>query len=115
MQNIDASGQRAHALAARAVKLVVPETATQVNLSSALKPRRLDDMKSDLWTVFNRIQESSLRGGIKYESPKYDEQGMFQGLKLNTTRAIKSIPRQVEVNQGLWDIAAEFASEVVNG
>jgi hypothetical protein len=54
--------------AREAVKLILPETAQSVDLSTALTIRRQQDSKQDLWTVYNRVQESLIRGGVKYTS-----------------------------------------------
>jgi hypothetical protein len=91
-----------------AVKLIVPENSVNVNLSSALRVRRSEDSQSDLWTVFNRLQESALRGGVKYQTETKDVNGLVT-IKNNTSRTIKSIDRQVEVNKGLWDLTEAFS------
>lgn len=96
-------------LTREAVKLIVPKNTLDVNLSSALKVRRGEDSSQDLWTVYNRIQESFLRGGVQYRSETRDENNVVS-IRNNTSRAIKSIDRQVEVNRGLWDLVENFSN-----
>lgn len=96
-------------LTREAVKLIVPQNAVNVNLNSALRVRRGDDSSQDLWTVYNRIQESLIRGGVQYQSETRDEKNIVS-IRNNTSRAIKSIDRQVDVNRGLWDLVENFSN-----
>lgn len=69
-------------------------------------PRRDADKSDDLWTVFNRAQESVLRGGVSVTRYGPD----------NTTHTAKASPirgalRQVALNEQLWGIAEEFATQ----
>ena len=95
--------------AREAVKLILPENVQTVDLSSALTIRRSQDTKQDLWTVYNRVQESLIRGGVKYTSVITNDEDKTFDVRHNTSRAIKSIDRQVQVNQGLWDLTESFA------
>lgn len=58
--------------------------------------RRADDAKDDLWSVFNRIQENVLRGGLSRRSPTG---------RLVRSRRITSIREDVRLNGALWDLA----------
>jgi hypothetical protein len=58
--------------------------------------RRADDLRDDLWSVFNRIQENVLRGGLSRRSPTG---------RLVRSRRITSIREDVRLNSGLWDLA----------
>ncbi|MDF1875207.1 DUF932 domain-containing protein [Sulfurimonas sp. SAG-AH-194-I05] len=73
----------------------------QVNHTDLLIPHRDEDTKDDLYTVLNVIQENLLRGNI---SGTNKETG-----RRFTSKEIKSISKDVEVNQGLWDIAERIA------
>ncbi len=68
-----------------------PVTATQI-----LAPRRHEDRQNDLWTVYNRIQESLLKGGLSGRTA--------QG-KRTHTRAINGIEGDVKLNRALWVMA----------
>lgn len=76
-------------------------------LSDAFEARRDADAPNDLWTVFNRIQETIMRGGIQYELPD-----TFNGRRTNRLRAVKAIKRNLDVNQRLFDLTEKFYSEV---
>jgi len=74
----------------------------QIEHSDLLVPLRDEDTSNDLYTVLNVIQENLLRGkisGINIET----------GRKF-TSKEITSISKDVDVNQGLWDIAERIAS-----
>lgn len=63
--------------------------ATGILQNNLLIARRKDDKGNNLWEVFNRTQENIIRGST--------------GL-----RRISSPVRDVELNQGLWNIAESF-------
>ena len=71
-----------------------------VDLSEVLGIRREEDKSNDLWTVFNRVQENLLDGGI-ITSTK-DSKGR---IKLNKTRKVKSIDENLRVNKMLWSLS----------
>jgi len=96
--------------ARQAVDLILPKSAESVNLESALKLRRGQDSGSSLWLTYNRIQESLLRGGVQYTTATQDDAQKIVSIRHNTSRAIKSIDRQVEVNQALWDLTSQRAA-----
>jgi hypothetical protein len=55
--------------------------------------RRREDQSNDLWTTFNRVQETAVRGGIQNGRRR--------------TRGLASIGRNVAVNRALWDLAED--------
>jgi hypothetical protein len=63
--------------------------------------RYADREDNSLWRTFNIVQENALKGGIRYY--KNDESGR---LKAHTTRAVKNIKRDVNLNQALHQLAA---------
>ena len=67
-----------------------------------LIPHREDDTNDDLYTVLNVIQENLLRGNIS--GVNKDTNRRF------TSKEITSISKDVDVNQGLWDIAERIAT-----
>jgi hypothetical protein len=73
-----------------------------VDYQDLLVPHREEDAKDNLYTVLNVIQENLLRGNI---SGVNKETG-----RRFTSREITSISKDVDVNQGLWDIAERIAS-----
>jgi hypothetical protein len=71
-----------------------------VDLSEVLGIRRAADKGTDLWTVFNRVQENMLDGGIVTSTT--DSKGR---IKLNKTRKVKSIDENLRVNKMLWSLS----------
>ncbi|EJM3432267.1 DUF945 domain-containing protein, partial [Salmonella enterica] len=71
-----------------------PVTATQI-----LTPRRYEDRKDDLWSVFNRIQENLLKGGLPGRTAKG---------KRSHTRAVNGIDGDVKLNRALWVMAEQM-------
>ena len=68
-----------------------PVTATQI-----LTPRRHEDRKDDLWSVFNRCQENLLKGGLAGRTAKG---------KRSRTRAVNGIDGDIKLNRALWVMA----------
>ncbi len=74
----------------------------EVDYNDLLVPHRAEDERDDLYTTLNVIQENMLRGNI---SGVNRETG-----RRFTSREITSIGKDVDVNQGLWNIAERIAS-----
>lgn len=86
-------------LASRAAEFILPDTSLQTDLGQLLRVRRAADESNDLWTVFNRIQENAMQGGLRYTVANADGQ-----IVNRSTRRIKSIDRNVHVNRALFDL-----------
>ncbi|ECE3294456.1 DUF945 domain-containing protein [Salmonella enterica] len=71
-----------------------PIAATQI-----LTPLRYEDRKDDLWSVFNRIQENLLKGGLPGRTAKG---------KHSHTRAVNGIDGDVKLNRALWVMAEQM-------
>ena len=69
-----------------------------------LEERRYDDQGNDLWSTFNVIQENVMKGGLC--GRKRDVNGRMRN---STTRAVKSIDRDVRLNKALWVLTEEMA------
>jgi len=78
----------------------VEKTPAPVTESQLLQARRAEDTKSDLWTVFNVVQENTIKGGLAGRSANGRRQ---------TTRAVKGISQNVQLNKALWVLADEMA------
>ena len=74
----------------------------EVDHNDLLMPHREEDQGDDLYTVLNVIQENLLRGNI---SGQNKETG-----RRFTSKEITSISKDVDVNQGLWNIAERIAN-----
>lgn len=93
--------QRAFAEAAIALRFEgltadtpAPVTADQLNTA-----RRTEDLGSDLWTTFQRVQENVMRGGLPGRTSN--------GRRLQT-RAVEAIDRSLSLNRALWTLADEM-------
>jgi hypothetical protein len=69
-----------------------------------LSIKRTDDRRNDLWTVFNRMQENIIKGGLT----GFTQDGLGRP-KRTTTRAVKSVTENVKLNKALWTLADEMA------
>jgi hypothetical protein len=86
---------------------------TQVNYD-LIRSRRIEDNASDAYTIFNRVQEALMRGGIQYQYLKQfkDDNGAVIGSKLITTHTgkISAVTSQVKLNQLAYDTALNLAA-----
>lgn len=103
MKAITLSGgeQQAFARAALVAKFGETETGTfPIVEAQVLRPQRTDDAGNDLWRVFNRTQESLVRGGVRGRATT--------GRRIRT-RAVNGISENVGLNRALWTLAEEMA------
>lgn len=84
------------ARAALSLKYDDPVKPPPITESQLLKPRRHEDARSDLWSVFNRTQENLTRGGLLGRSVNGRSQ---------RTRPIQGIDQSIKVNRALWLLA----------
>lgn len=68
--------------------------------------RRGADMGNDLYTIYNRVQEHIMRGGVRAVSAKNDKYGRK---KTYRSRAVKSVQENIKVNQALWTLTEKMA------
>lgn len=73
-----------------------------VEAARLLTVRRQADSENDLWSVFNRIQENTVRGGLKFRN---EETG-----RRNRTRQVKGIDQNIRLNRALWSLAEKMAA-----
>lgn len=81
-----------------------PELAQAIEADRFLRPKRYDDRKEDLFTVFNVAQENAIRGGIRSQYYK-NAQGNYGRTSL---REVKSIDRNSSLNKALWSLAEKM-------
>ena len=67
-----------------------------VTTAQILTPRRYEDRSDDLWTVYQRVQENLMKGGLAGRTA--------QG-RSNRTRAVSGIDGDVKLNRALWVMA----------
>ena len=73
--------------------------ASPVGVFAAIDYRRPEDSGHDLWTIFNRLQESLVRGGLH---------GRSANARNITTRPIVGIDSNLALNRALWALAERF-------
>lgn len=80
--------------------------------ASAMFTRRPSDKTSDAWTIFNRVQESVVRGGIKYTRKETEKvNGLeYDVIKQGVTRKVASINQNVRLNRFVHAKAIELAA-----
>jgi hypothetical protein len=101
MKAIKLSEEQAKELAKKALSTRFTEEqidSVKVDLDLLLEPTRSEDKGSDLWSVFNVIQEKILEGDFQYLS----------GAKIRKARKVKNFKQDMEINQKLFAMAAEF-------
>ena len=95
------------ALAAREPHLFVKEDGTidmkaltaSTNPLDIIQPIRGEDEATNLWSVFNVIQERMIKGGYNRRSTNG---------RNSTTKGVSSASRSIELNKKLWQIAEGF-------
>lgn len=68
--------------------------------SQLLRLNRYEDRESNLWTVFNRVQENLIQGGLR---------GRNANGRRTTTRAVRGVSEDVRLNRALWTLADGLA------
>lgn len=78
--------------------------ASPVQPHEILQVNRAEDQGSDLWTIFNVVQENLIRGGIggikKLDNGRYG---------YRSVRPVRGVGRNVELNADLWRLADSYA------
>ena len=70
----------------------------EIDFDDLLTPTRIEDKGSDLWSVYNVIQEKLVHGMFNY---KY-------GTKVRKARKIKNFQQDLVLNERLYDLALEY-------
>ncbi|HFT7071877.1 TPA: DUF932 domain-containing protein [Pseudomonas aeruginosa] len=84
------------ARSALALKYDDPTRPAPVTETQLLAPRRFDDRRPDLWSVFNRIQENMVKGGLTARTSNGRRQ---------RTREVQGIDQNLRLNRALWMLA----------
>ncbi|WP_175760097.1 DUF932 domain-containing protein [Burkholderia anthina] len=95
---LDRDEQHAFARSALALRYDPTEVDAPAPISESqlLAPRRFEDRRDDLWTVFNRVQENLTKGGLH---------GRSRSGRAMSTRPITGIDQNVKLNRALWMLA----------
>jgi hypothetical protein len=101
LSNIKLSQLEKEAFAKSSIPLRFEEH-LEVNHQDLLIPHREEDYKDDLYTTLNIIQENLLRGNVSGVNK--------DTLRRFTSKEIKSITTDTQINKAIWDIAQKIAS-----
>lgn len=93
---LDEGEAEVFARAALSLKYDDPDKPAPITESQILMPRRFDDRRPDLWSVFNRTQENLTQGGLHGRSANGRRQ---------QTRPVQGIDSDVRLNRALWMLA----------
>ena len=93
---LDEGEAEVFARAALSLKYDDPDKPAPITESQILMPRRFDDCRLDLWSVFNRTQENLTKGGLHGRSANGRRQ---------QTRPVQGIDSDVRLNRALWLLA----------
>jgi len=85
---------------AEAASLIRWDGNAPVQAEQLLRVRRHEDAKTDLWTIYNRVQENIIRGGLR---------GVNANGKRSKTRGVNSINESTRINRALWQLAQRMA------
>ena len=100
MRAVTLNRDEQHAFARSALALRYDPTDAEapapITESQLLNVRRFEDRRDDLWTVFNRIQESLTKGGLH---------GRSRSGRAMSTRPVTGIDQNVKLNRALWMLA----------
>ncbi len=112
MQAVELTRKEQEIFANAALGYIMPElneeeskivTSKDSLITQALRPRRSADTGSDVWSTYNVLQEKAIRGGLSMH--KVNAKGRY---RRNTTRAVKSIDKDVKLNKALWEMAVQM-------
>ncbi|KAB0644190.1 DUF932 domain-containing protein [Burkholderia latens] len=95
---LDCDEQHAFARSALALRYdpTDAEALPPISEGQLLAPRRFEDRRDDLWSVFNRVQENLTKGGLH---------GRSRSGRAMSTRPITGIDQSVKLNRALWMLA----------
>lgn len=86
-----------------ALRIGAAENVQRVHVADLLRPRRVSDRGSDLFTVANVLQENALRFGLRYDI------GTGNDVRHMTTRkVVESSGSAIELTGNIWEAAAEL-------
>jgi hypothetical protein len=101
-KRIEMSDEEQMILAEGALALRYEDNAP-ITADKLLIANRNQDTANDLWTVFNRVQENAVRGGIKYKTETDSQTRRMR------TREVKGIDQNSRLNRELWALAEKMA------
>jgi hypothetical protein len=99
-QKIEVNQHQKLAYASAAAMLRWEQDKIPLDPECLLQPKRMSDVKNDIWTTFNVVQENLVQGGIRYRT--------HDGKK-KSTRGTKSVGENTKLNIALWMLTEKLA------
>lgn len=93
MQSLLSLPPARQALAQAALTYRYGEEHQPITEEQVLQSRRWEDKKDDLWTVYQRLQENLIKGGLSGRNAKG---------KRAHTRSVNGINEDIKLNKALW-------------
>jgi hypothetical protein len=97
-RDISLSDEQMIEFATKATMLRWKNKTVSIDANQLLSAERNLDMGTDLWTIYNRVQEKLVNGGITYNN----------GRKTRKVRALKNFTADMQFNGELWQLAEEY-------
>jgi hypothetical protein len=94
MQQTELTEQQQQELARAAANVRWKNLKAEDSVDSLLTVNRTEDSGNDLWSVFNRIQENMLRGGVEVKKRK--------------VKSINSITTELRLNEQLFQLTSNY-------
>lgn len=98
-QGVILSKHQQYELASDAIKIKYGDSKCPFKAEDFLTVRRAEDLKKDLWSTFNVIQENLIKGGLTTFNTRN---------RRITTRGVKNIGQNIKYNQDLWEAASKY-------
>lgn len=99
MKSIQLSNDEQRIFAEAALEYRYEDKHNPLTPETILRPRRREDQKNDIWTVYQRTQENIIKGGVL---------GRNQKGRLVRTRPINGIDGDIKTNRALWSLAEKM-------
>jgi hypothetical protein len=105
-KTIDLTDEECYHIAQAGISLRWGDNPEQIPVTPELvvQPRRMADLRNNLWNVFNRVQENVIRGG-QVDYHRRNSRNQF----FRAPRSVKALSEDVRINRGLWEIASDIA------
>ncbi len=99
MQSLVLPPPAQHIFAQSALTYRYGEEHHPITEAQVLQPRRVEDKKDDLWTVYQRLQENLIKGGLSGRNAKG---------KRARTRSVNGIDGDIKLNKALWVLTEQM-------
>lgn len=104
MKSAKISDSKAIGFAKKAAELRWGKDQKIVDPRDLLTIERMEDSENNLWTVMNVVQEHLVRGGLRTLKP------MKNGTSQRARSVEKTIDKNLELNQQIWNLAMKLAA-----